>query len=296
MASIDSVVLTLKGISPIYVSECPSGDPTNSGNLQVGINLALGIDNTVDPTTLPPTDTALVSVSGVTFRQGTHVAEIVEGDGIMLTNLSSSSDKKIGRVRISRRDLKYEGEFDSIVLRNAKEVISPVASYIDFLPPVQAPCGITASFKLPNRDLDPTSLKLQILAEYRGDTIVADSLAGIVAIFKVVYHVLRPGFSLANMNDGTAVAIQYWKISFPGAYIPGLILPEAPVDAVNPTLYQIDATTLVAFPGSLVAQAGGFAVGDVFSIQIDRVRQSGDNTLDSYSGRAGILSLRWILL
>ena len=60
--------------------------------------------------------------------------------------------------------------------------------------------------------------------------------------------------------------------------------------------FLIDGDTLTTFPDSLVAQAGEeFKAGDYFTVQIDRVRQAGDSTPDTYVGRVGLAGLRWIL-
>lgn len=289
----NSVVMSLKGVSPIKVQECPTGNPASTGNLQVSIDLALSLSDQ-DPVT---GDTALVSVSGVTFSLGDLVAELVEGSGIKIDRLSTTKSKNVGKLRISRRDMKFEGEVSSISLRNAKQEVRDAYSFIDFLPPTQSPTGITAAFKLPHQDFDPTTIKLKLLGRIAGNQSIAGGGSQQSAIFKVVYHVLREGFVGAQLNESTAFAVQYWNVTFPSAYVATTVLtPEQPYNPTDADAFQITPANLVSLPSSLVALSGGFLAGDIVSVQIDRVRTSASSETDTYGGRVALIGLRWILL
>ena len=286
-----SVVYSLEGVAPLVVRDRLSKKPSGNGDLEILVDL----NTTVDPADPTDQDSALALVSGVAFERGNVVSQLVAGPGIALTNLSSQKGIFVGKVQVSATNMKFEGEFNDIALRNAKEASNNVASWIDFLPPA-TPSGLTASFRVPTADLNPANLKLKILGSFKGNTAIISGGSEQYAVFKVVYHVLRPGFNLSAMSDATAVAVQYWTLTFPGGYNAGLILPsEYPLDPANPNAFQIDTTTLAANPASLVALSGGFQPGDLFSIQIDRVASGGGNA-DTYGGRAGLTGLRWILL
>lgn len=292
----DALVFSLKGIPPVKVVRCPSGLPGSTGDLQISIDLSMLIRD-ADPIN---STTTLVNVNGQTFNLGWMVSEIVSGTGIRFDLLSENANGRgVGKIRINRNDLKFEGELTSVALRNAKVARNdsyPVAAYIDFLPPAQAASGITAGFKLPNADLDPLTMKMKVSSMIRGDMAVLSGVAEKTAIFKVSYHALRPGFAMNSMNDGNAVAVQYWKVKFPASYMAGTILAnEAPYDATDADAFQIDPGTLTANPSSLVALSGGFALGDRIAVQIDRVAQDGSGNVDDYAGRVGFLGLRWIL-
>lgn len=288
----NSVVTSLIGISPIKVTECPTGKDASTGALQIAIDLALGV-STAEPKT---SDTTLVSVNGVLFDVGYHVSELEQGPGIKIDRLSSTLSKNVGKLRISRNDMKFEGEVSSIALRNAKQAVFDTYSSIEFLPPSQAATGITASFKLPNEDILLSAIKIKLLARVVGSLSLGVAAAPQNAIFKVVYHVLRPDFIASQLNDATAIAVQYWNMTFPTGYTATKVLsPEQPFDAGDADLYQIDADTLVANPNSLVALSGGFQAGDIVSVQIDRVKQSAGAENDTYSGKVGLVGLRWIM-
>jgi len=293
LSNSDFVVFSLKGIAPLKVTRCPDGKPGSSGHLQISLDLSL-LKRDQDPVT---SDVAVIDFINNTFVMGDMVSSLEEGYGVRIEQLTTETGRNVGKLRVSVRALKFEGEVQTIALRNAKEVGSnPVLSYIDFLPPSTAPTGITASFKIPNADIDTGTLKLKMSTLVRGDTAVISGGAEQTAIFKVVWHVLRPDFSVADMNDSTAVVIQYWKAVFPSSYEAGKFLAnEMPYDSGDLDAFQIDADTLVANPSSLVALSGGFLPGDVLSVQIDRVAQDGSGNIDNYAGRVGITGLRWIL-
>lgn len=290
-----SVVFSLRGISPIKVTSCPDGADAVAGHLQVSIDLGM-IVSTATP--LVP-ETCLASVSGVSFERGMLVSELIEGPGIRLENLTPSAlfpDRRVGKVRVSAKLAKFEGEFTSVALRNAKEMIAPFGSYIDFIPVSEGASGITVQFKIPNLDIDADQLKLSILSKIRGNTAVLGASADQLAIFKVVYHVLRPGFVMSSMNEGNAVDVQYWIVAFPSGYVASTILSnEYPNDPNNPDIFEINSATLIANPSSLVALDGGFEAGDHFAITIDRVNADDNGAVSSYPGRVGFVGSRWIL-
>lgn len=295
LGNMNSVVYSLKGIAPIRVVRCPDGTDAINGDLQVMIDLSL----TTSPTTTP-SETALASVSGVDFQRTTIVAELVEGPGVRIENITTGAllpGTNCGRVRISLRGLKFEGEMSSIALRNAKEMFAPAGTYIDFVPPSVAASGITASFKLPNYDLDPSQLKLRVVGAFRGDIDVPLSSAEQFAMFKATFHVVRRGFVMSAMNESNALAVQYWKVPFaPGYQSTAILGTEYPYQEDDLTKFEINSDTLVDFPGSLVATNGGFAAGDIVVVMLDRVTEDDNNNVANYQGRVGACGLRWFLL
>lgn len=296
MDALNSVVFSLRGIAPIKVTRCPEGTDASTGHLQVSIDLGLLVSGN-DPIV---SETSLSSIEGVTFHKGLSVSELIEGPGIKLDNITPSSlipGKKVGKVRVSSRLAKFEGEFTGIALRNAKEMVAPFGSYIDFIPTVEGNSGITAQFKLPNLDLDISQLNLAIFSKVRGSIAVSPASAAQLAIFKVVYHVLRPGFIMSAMNESNAIVVQNWIIPFPAEYTASKILDnEFPYAEGDPTLFQINADTLINNPGSLVALDGGFQAGDHFAITIDRINDDGNGSIGTYAGRVGFVGMRWSLL
>ena len=294
LSGLNSVVYSLKGIAPIKVSRCPDSAEAQNGDLQVEVDL-----NLTTSTTPGTSETALSSVSGVQFEKATMVSELVAGAGIQLENITPSAQipgKNCGLVRISVRGLKFEGEMNSISLRNAKEVLSPVGSYIDFIPPSVGASGITAALKFPNEDFTPSTTKLYVLGQFRGDTDVPSASSELFAMFKVVYHVLRPGFTMSAMNDSNAIAVQYWRIPFAASYAATTILPiEYPYLAGTPSNFEINSGTLVSNPSSLVALSGGFQAGDRVVVLIDRTTQDLSGNTANYTGRVGLSGLRWFL-
>lgn len=290
-----SVVQSLRGIAPIKITICPTGLPGSAGHLQVGVDLSLllGTDAPTNP------DTVLRTVDGTTFKLGYVVSEIEQGPGIKVERLTTTTGKNVGKLRISGQAMKFESEFDSIALRNAKQEVGDFASWIEFLPPETAACGIIASAKVPNLDWDPsgTNFKLQVRGRFFGSQSVA--VSGIVqqAVFKATYHVLRAdaAFNVAAFTDVNAALIQHWLVQFQPGYSANAMLPdEIPYDSTDTDLYELNSTTVL--PGSLVALNGGFKVGDVILVRIDRVASDGSGNADSYPGRVALPSLRWMLL
>lgn len=292
-----SVVFSLKGVAPIKVTHCPDGNPASAGDLQVSIDLGLLI-NSDDPAVR---ETALGTVSGVKFDRAMLVSELIEGTGVRLENITPNSafpTRKVGKVRVSLRTSKFEGEFNSIALRNAKEMIAPTGgSYIDFIIPSQGASGITAQFKVPNLDIDTDQFKLRVLGGFRGDTAVSGASAEQFGIFKATFHVLRPGFMMSAMNETNALAVQYWKIPFaPGYSATTILSPEYPYKDGDEDFFEINAQTLLDNPSSLVALDGGYKAGDRVVLLLDRVTTDDEDNVANYPGRIGLIGLRWALL
>jgi hypothetical protein len=293
MEALNSVVFSLTGISPIKITRCPSGEDASTGHLQISIDLGL-LMSTATPLN---SETAISSVSGVSFIKSLSVSELVEGAGIKIDNITDGATipgKKVGKVRISSRPSRFEGEVYSIALRNAKEMISSFATYIDFIPTAEGSSGITAQFKLPNLDISLAQIKLRVLSRMRGSVAVAEASAVQTGIFKVTYHAMRPSFRMSEMNEGNAIAVQYWTASFPAGYLPSTILSgEIPIDSNDDTAFEINSTTINT--DSLVFLSGGFVPGDQIVMVIDRVNEDGDGNIASYPGRIGMTGLRWEL-
>jgi hypothetical protein len=298
LANLRSVVFSLIGIPPIVVKECPSGDEASSGNLQISIDLGLLV-SPADPITA---DTAIVGVSGTTFTMGDVVSELVTGPGLTVTRLSTKRSKNVGKLQISLSGLKFEGEFPSIALRNAKEVWAGSAlSYIEFLPPASSPTGITACFKIPNDDFDPATIKLAVKANVLGSD-SNNTNVDQVALFRAIFHVIRPGFSLNDLTQAKAVCVQYWTIPFQAAsavnarYLASTVLDkEVPIPA-DPTNDEFVITPASIGQTSNIISTG-FLAGDTVSVQIDRIKTiPSSNMNDTYTGRVGLTNLRWSLL
>jgi len=294
LSSGTSVVQSLRGVAPIKVSVCPSGLPGVAGHLQVGIDLALNIDPN-DPTNQ---DAVLYTIDGMTFKRGYVVSEIESGPGIRVERLSTTSGRNIGKLRLSAQGMKFESEFDTIALRNAKQEVGDFASWIEFLPPETAATGIIASAKVPNLDWDPSGANFKFQTRGRFFGTQAVPVNGIVqqAVFRVVYHVLRANaaFNVNALTEGNAALIQHWFVKFLPGYSANSLLPEeVPYDPLDTDLYELNSSTLN--PSSLVAANGGFKVGDLLIVRIDRVTNDGSGNTDSYPGRVALPSLRWML-
>lgn len=280
LGNANSVVRTLKGTAPITVTECPTGIPADQGDLQVAIDLAL-LKGSADPVTY---DTAFVDVSGTTFTLGDIVSELVAGPGIKIERLSTTRDKNVGKLALSRSDQKFEGEVSSIALRNAKQEMKPEYSYIDFLPPATVATGITAGFRIPSEGFIVNNLGfitnvagvyLSLYGSFIGDTAMGVSQSTQTAVYQVIYRVLRRD---AVGNLLAPIASHSWSVPYEAGYVPTKVLADVPSD-----------DNAFKVPLSL------FKPGDMVSVQIDRVVQDVNLVADTYAGRSGLVGLRWII-
>jgi len=268
LSNLASVVFSLRGIAPLVVTQCPSGLPGTVGNLSISINLGLLVKSDITDS-----DTVLSGVSGTTFNQSYSVSELVEGKGIQITRLSSKSPRNVGKLQIAALGTDLEGDFTSIALRNAKEVwAGQILPYLEFPQPSQVASGITASFRLPTRELDLSHLSLSVTGEFLGSADVAADLVTQTAVFRTRFSIIRAG---VNLGSVVPLIDQYWTLAFVANYAAKVILASE-------------------FPGNLSSLA--LQSGDLISLQLDRVTSASDSSaFDTYMGKVGLASLRWIL-
>lgn len=281
-------VQSLRSNTPaLVIAKCPTGEPAEDGPLSIDLNLSLQVDTDVTESK----DLALVGVDGLTFLTGPIVTELVAGSGIALERLSSSlipnSSRFTGKVRVSRMDVNLEGEISSIALRNAKEEKGSFFPYVSFPSPSRTASGITASFKIPITGV--TMGGLTVSTQVLGSVSAA---ADRTAIFKAVYHAVRPGFNVGTFVEGNAFAVQYWTVLLATGYSALNVLSnEVQGD-------EITATTIAAdYPSSLVAIDTGATLkdGDIIAVTITRVTNDGGSGTDNYAGDIGFAGLRWVI-
>ena len=295
LGNADPVVLSLHGVAPILVTRCPSGNKASTGNLQISIDLNLLISAAapIDSTT------GLVSVSGQNFTLGNMVSRLLPGNGIAITNPVGGGPANTGALTITATNPNFEGEVDDILLRNAKDVDFNGFPYIAFPVPT-TPSGISFTAKMPNVGFNP-NISLNFYGQFFGETSVSGTTANQQAVFQVAIYVVRPGFSLASLNTTTAIVIQNWLIPFNTSYTAmRLLTNEYPFiigqPATGANTFSITPALLLTAPGSTSAAAAGFLPGDLFVVQIDRIRQNLiTSQTDTYNGRVGVAGLRWIL-
>lgn len=295
---LNSAVFSLKGVDPIVVKRCPDGADADAGHLQISIDLQL-LESSDDPVI---SETSLVSISENRFQKGLSVSEITAGPGIKVENVTESTEyasRGVGKVKVSAILAKHEGHVSTVALRNAKESLLPLAgSYIDFVAPSsKESSGITIKFRLPINDVDLSQIKLGLTGKFIGSIATEAAAATQFGVFKAVFHILRPGFSLQAMSEENALDVQYWSVEFPGSYTAySLLGKEFPFSDADPNPYDIRSATLVDNPNSLVALAGnGFLPGDEFVVAIDRVSSDGGSLISTYPGKIGLVDLRWAL-
>ncbi len=278
LGNANGVVRSLKGIAPITVKQCPTEDEADRGDLQVGIDLAL-LKSTADSISA---EEAFIDVDGLSFIKGDIVCEIEAGIGIRIDRLTTSKNKNVGKLRISRAEHKFEGEVSSIALRNAKQEVGDYYSYIDFLPPSQTPTGIIAGFRIPSEGFNVNgsgfisdTVFLSLFSSFIGDTQLGASTSDQVALYSVSFHVLRE--DTVGASIGT-VAEHQWSITYPTSYVPTTVLADSPAEADE---FKIAASN--------------FKPGDMVSVRIDRIESGDDSAIDTYPGRSGMVGLRWII-
>ena len=292
--------------SGILIQRCPDGASASTGDLQVVLDLSLG----VNPTIQSGYDTAFVSVSGETFSASPIVSEIVAGDGISITRIDGGSPNALlpgnnsGKLLVSRRDIGLEDEFSSIALRNAKEVFKDNISYVSFIQPSKSPSAISARFKVPQIGFNPNKTSLQVTGLYLGSSSISQSGGGAPvsynAVLKAVYQIIRPGINLDSLNEVNSVAVQYWVIPFGTQYSKFKLLDTPYPISNNGANYKIEhaygnvASTFNRDSLILTLDNPGFYDNDVVSVNISREASvPGTSIVDNYPGELGLVSLRW---
>lgn len=270
----DQFVTSLVSGSPsLRIERCTAPVEASTGDLRIFLNLALGIQEEITE----GSDTTIVGAEGESLLRGPLVSELEAGAGIAIERLDGSAERaslpgrKVGKLRISRQDAVLGGEFSTVALRNAKEIVKSGLSYIYFLKPSVAPTGIDARFRVPFAGLaEPNTLKVRSL--FMGATSIAMEDPATQAIFKAVYRVVRRG---TDLDTVTATDPSYWVIPFPAGYSANKVL-----DAEFPAVPEIDL-------GNIILQDG-----DIVTLDLSRI-SSGNGNTDTYVGDVACVSLAW---
>jgi hypothetical protein len=293
------LVTSLVSRSPsILVERCPDGSAASTGDLQILLDLALGVNTSV----LSGYDTAFASVNGETFSPTPIVSELVAGPGINIQRVDSASSnallptRNVGKLRISRQDVSLEGEVSSIALRNAKEVFRENLAYVSFIQPGRAASAISARFKVPESGTPAAASRLLLSGMFLGSASVARPQGTNIsynAVFKAVYQVIRPGFDLNALDESRAIAVQYWVIPFSTPYTQLNVLPQAYPGPVSSD-FIISSSSINPINPIMSTESPGFFDNDVVTVYISREIENEDASIvDNYPGDLGLVSLRW---
>lgn len=266
----DQLVTNLFSGSPsLRIERCPEGGEASTGSLKIFLDLALGIQSTL----AEGFDTAFVSVDGEELQRGPIVSELEAGAGIVIERLDGTGanaqlgSRKAGKLRITRADAILNGEFSTVALRNAKEIVKNGLSYMYFLQPSVSPTGIDARFRIPFADVNPLTATLRIRSLFMGAKSLG-VLGASTARFQAVTRIVRAGMSLDSIAP---LATQFWEIPFGNSYVANTIL-----DAEYPD-------------ESLILGPSGFEDGDIITLDLSRVASTGTE----YAGDVACVSLAW---
>jgi hypothetical protein len=291
------IVTSLVSRSPsILIQRCPDGSAASTGDLQVLLDLALG----VNPSLSTGYDTAFVSVNNETFSASPMVSELVAGPGISIARVDAGSPnallptRNVGKLQISRKDVSLEGEVTSIALRNAKEVFRDNLAYVSFVQPSRASSAISARFKVPKSGTPANQTSLSLNGLFLGSAALTQQVGNTAynAVFKAVYQIIRPGFDLNALDENRAIAVQYWTIPFPVPYVPFNVLSSTYPHPESG--FAISSSSINPLNPVISSENPGFFDDDVVTVYISRETQTGDESvIDNYPGDVGLVSLRW---
>lgn len=126
------IVTSIKGVAPISVVDCNTGEPASTGDLQITADFSF----TADDGNLAGFKVVKDVASDGTLRRGPIVEKILAGAGINVDSVNPTFPGQ-GTVRISfAGDGVTRGEFNDISLLNAKQELVPnrLFSFIKLLP------------------------------------------------------------------------------------------------------------------------------------------------------------------
>lgn len=135
--------------SPISVTECGTNEVASTGDLELGLELALSEDEA---------DIAgyqvFKTVQGQKLRKGPVVEKVIAGAGVEIVSLGTSSDGQ-GTVVISSSTNSFAGEFEEVGLENAKHKVIGMFPYVQLLDwetggSNNMPSGFVAKFRVPH--------------------------------------------------------------------------------------------------------------------------------------------------
>jgi hypothetical protein len=296
-ANSDSIVRSLKSLSPaLTITRCPSGEAANTGDLQADLDLSLVVDSEEDSTSLNPF--AFTRVDGISLKPGKVVRRIKSGLGITISS-DTPGDSGVGEVTVSTLPVDAQGEFQSVALLNAKEVIHNNFVFFELLPAATARTAFVGKFTIPNI-VFPSAIKINMRGLVAG-TDATDVNQPRIAIVRVMVHVIRPGVPIPQMTEGVGLSdnnslmVRFWQIIIPGGYQPLTILDEVPVDPVgSPGFYQINQANQNTNSYLLSMSPTWLQPLDRLSVKFERVAVDPyTNTSDDYSGKIAFSNLRW---
>lgn len=275
------------GSNSLRIERCPGGGEAAVGNLKIFLDLALGENSAL----LEGSDTSLVGIEGESLRRAAMVSELEAGPGILIERLDSTSEnaklpsRKVGKLRVSRTDVGQTGEFTSIALRGADEVIRNGVTYASFAQPSIKASSIVARFRIPNLSLNPLATNLQIGGLFLAGTVLG--LAEKKAVFKATFHVIRPDFNVGAFSGSNALMVQYWEVLL-SASLPAFRLFESDLGTFGPANFNESSLVMLA------AAPAGLRDGDGISLTLERIASAGE-AVDNYAGDIGLASLTWAI-
>jgi hypothetical protein len=289
LANWNHVVSSIRSSSAaVYFRDYLSKKSAQTGPLEMVVDLAM-----TQASTATDSDTAFTGVSGINLTAGPHVSQLEAGPGIILEKTSGTfSGKYVGKVRVSIQDLSLAGEVQNISLINAKESIKDgFTSFVEFINPATATSGIVAKIKIPNHISGSSTINLGLHGMFFGLSSVSISAAPAQAVFKVMYHVVRPGLNVASFTEVNAAKVDYWIVPFTSGYVNyDVLADEYPIEDPN------DVNALRVYPGNINPSAliSALNPGDEVCVSITRLTSVPIGS-DSYASSVGLATLRWDL-
>lgn len=284
-----SVVTSLQsGSSALVITDCFTKQAATAGNLQIDLNLNL---NTI---TGSDASECLASIDADTQRFITSalVSRLKPGTGISIKSTASpNTNAETGSLTISSDVFQKSGEVSVVSLKNAKEsLVGGITPCIMFLDPSAAKCQAIAKIRIPIGVSETP--QLSVSAAVFGTKAPTESS---VAVFKVLYYVMRLGTALNSFIEENAFAKQVWKVPFNPGYSVNTVMSDLyPNDNIG---ILVDGN--LALTTGTINGTGGASLeaGDTVLAVVERISSysSGENSAsDNYSGaEVGLTNITW---
>lgn len=285
-----NVVLSLKSINPaLKITDCFTGSDAQAGHLNIDLQLQL---NTLEEI-LTDVQTTIYRIDPATqkFQLSNVVTMLDAGSGIQISRTNGGAGSS-GRLTVSRKDLKFEGDVSIVSLKNAKEdLYRGVVPYVYFLTP-GTKCQLISRVKVPNQDIpNDKVIDLGIWGRVFG-TVPVGSGQNQVAVFKAVHYVVRAGTNLNDLVENKAFLKQEWTIQLDSYSSYDILAAEYP----NVGSLTTDPSTITIKNSEATWPDGAgehLEAGDSILTVLERVQQDTLGNADNYQGNIGITGLRW---
>jgi len=301
--------------SPITIKRCGTTDDATVGDLELDVDLSLGIsDMNVEGYK------AVKATRSGKLLLGPLVEKIVAGPGISISKRSGMPDGQ-GTVTISADGAQYAGDFETVALENAKLESIGMFPYVRFLKWTPGsgsniPTGFVAKFHVP-ATAEYGVYRVKFYATVFGEESFDGNDVPLTAGIKMDYNILPDYNSVngglvenANLKTGLIKPDEPFVLNVPfgtmgndgfyryTAYDPLLIHNDSSID---PLLGKSVQVMDHAFPTKDDCKSyfdANMLSGTVFGIKPGytvsvRFSRSDPDSGTPYTGAVGILNLRW---